>query len=781
MKKMNSTHDMIKLTPSQAAWLKMIAPANVHARYNELREQNGLEAISKDDDNDYKNFIRGKSPRSRDFADLVFQAYGVTSEIVSAIETLGLKVVGAKRAVNRDNLFFKECGDILWRGTDTSCNESLLSLMDSTLYLKGKLTDEQQRIVLGQLLDYLLETRDYKRWSRWMIAASFESNTNVLSYLRANRNANWEFPQGVIQMGIGDDSEINVERLTKKQLDACGFFVRRFNMRINEIRHQNYEEQRKFFDEMDVSGFADNEALRKNKLHLLRECFKWARGKILPFWKRMIEVKNPNRWYFLACGARLIYDWAIWNSFSVKDKDVRESCKVFHEIFKLARRASAELAQNPPERTGGSNEAARDQYREELELKCRLHYLASVSCRHLAESASRKVWADSTEEHGAGYFAQQAVEQAKQAHSLWDEYWKGEDVNNGVCRALRYRFARNVARQLTFLARWWLMHPTSNGQKPRMHVAIPEYFGIDALKEASVYCRDSICASRGMHEMSSRRLVLKGKPLLEYEFYLRTWIEQLTFFSHVKISEICKDNGEDPYRWAMTCFCQIMLIYIHLFIEAQSVDKESVINDPRYEDPTYKVKYLALRDEIEYWLKSYKYIDADFDETELADTMQQNPPSVKESRFETICAIKYEAATRRRLKVSALWRALNDIEGKVRCGLSKEKWAKEFVAQIWMKAKHYLEADLKQTVERIQKLGNEFIAKNSLGKEVPLDIKVNNWKECWNGYPPFAVRKPLVFEPGSNSDFVDLLMSENGLDWGCVREYYDAIQSEEDK
>lgn len=770
----SSKEETICLSPDQAVWLKMVAPHNVHERYRGLCVQQGLVPHARAADSAYSNFLYNGSPMPRTRAELIFHAHGVTPELVRAVGKLGLISGHAARQPDRPDQFFEDSVEILWRGGQTSAPKALLSLLDSILFHKGRLTDEQQHLVLGPLLEYLKEARDFNRWSRWMIATAFGSNTDALWHLRAGDRGNtrWRFPKSLVMNDPAGADDIDLRKLSKAQLDACGFFVRRFNLRINEIRHQNYQKVRAFFDtpRTGTPGFS---ALREKRNPLLRACFKWVRLKILPFWEDMIEVDNPDRWYFLVCGARLLYDWMTWRSFSVKDADLRAASNAFRKLLDLSERADTELATDEPaakqtEHAKESSDAAdaRARHMEELEIRCRLKYLASGGCRHMAESASRNVW---TDEQGrpARYFAQQAAEQARQAHVLWELGGKG----SCAYRALSYIFARNHARQLTFVARWWLLHPTSERHRPRMHTTIPEYFGTDTMTEASGIYQDLF--RRQKNKLRTGCLVLNGKLMYEYEFHLRVWIEQLAFFCQ---STFKNGNDARDREMAMTCFSKAFLIYLHLFVEAQVVGLDQFLTL----EPARKEHALDLKRKVVQWLKNYRNEDCPFDEAVLRGKVLEMSSALTESRFETICALKYGTGSKT-LRTSTLWKALADIERRVRCGRTGDKAATEFATEIWPEARLYLETDLKSTIEWVKGKEKQFLKEHRLDSREPSDDALRKLKRCWRDYPPWGIRHCLVFEAGNNPAHVDLLLRRHDLDWERVRSCYLAEQDTEDK
>lgn len=766
--------DPISLSPQQSTWLQMIAPEKVHESYTRLYEKKKPgEKVALSDKSAFNKFVTGKKPiHSRDVAEIVFEAYGTTWEQLKAIERLPLRLpsFGTEKEAEVEadadtEHFFQRCGELLWGcGMDggpaeTECQSPeaeaiesvLLDLVGCVLARKNRLTANQKHFVFGELLDYLLEKRQFERWGEWMVSLSHESNRQLFPNIcknRAKTSEDYFFP-GCRRDARGKRQydQQTLENLGASELNDCAFFVRRLNMRINELRHRNYADKLKEFKRIAENGdsastLADAlQEMRNEGKILVRHYFRWALENVKPFLEALRHTQNPHRWYFLLCATRLMYDWAKWHFSSVLAKeDTRAACNMYRDIFELAMECDGDAG---------------------LAEQCRFKYMASTACRYMAEGASAGVWGKQSE---AASYVLDAEKLAKQAMEDWEnkapktllaeekELPAGESevpakerkVTVGEFKALKYRLTRHYARQATFAARWWLMHPSRYGSNPIMGDAEGDKYGVHLLKEANKKYVQDICSSLDSDPVPDGKRLVDGKRLLDYEFHLRVWLEMLVRAFEEEESET-ETESEQRAQMAISLFCRMLLIYAYLFRVDSDTDR--------------KEKSSALSrqtvDAAKHWLSQHDYyvgkIDSPFyifdsgskkciteDWTEcLEKTIQQNPPSIIETRFEMVCAFKYKYNPWHpsRLGGNLLWRTLNTLE---LAQLDQETGVSDFLSNVWRSAKKSLDADLKGSVKKIK-----------------LD--------------PFQTWKALVNTPGNNPVHVEALMRHFGLEWDAAK------------
>lgn len=765
----------ITLSPQESAWLQMIAPEKVHESYTRLYEKKKPgEKVALSDKSAFNKFVTGKKPiHSRDVAEIVFEAYGTTWEQLETIERLPLRLpsFGTEKEAEVEadahtEHFFQRCGDLLWGcGTDGVPAETghqspeaeaiesvLLDLVGCVLARKNRLTANQKHFVFGELLDYLLEKRQFERWGEWMVSLSHESNRQLFPNISKNRakpSEDYFFP-GCRRDARGKRQydQQTLENLGASELNDCAFFVRRLNMRINELRHRNYADKLKEFERIagkgdSASTLADAlQEMRDEGRILVRHYFRWALENVKPFLEALQLTKNPHRWYFLLCATRLMYDWAKWHFSSVLAKeDTRAACDMYRDIFELAMECDGDAG---------------------LAVQCRFKYMASTACRYMAEGASADVWGKQSE---AASYVLDAEKLAKQAMEDWEnkapktllaegkELPAGESevpakerkVTVGEFKALKYRLTRHYARQATFAARWWLMHPSRYGGNPNMsddEKLTSDIYGVHLLKEANKKYVQDICSSLEADSVSGCKHIVDGKRLLDYEFHLRVWLEML-----VRAFE--EEESEDALtraKMAMSIFCRMILIYAYLFrVEADADRKE-------------KSSALSLQtvDAAKQWIEQHDYytdhitdspfslFDPDSEKPITKDwtkclekTIQQKPPSIIETRFEMVCAFKYKYDSwhPNRPGGNLLWRTLNTLK---LAQLDKETGVEEFLANVWTPARDSLDADLKDSVKKIK-------------------------------LAPFQTWKALVNTPGNNPVHVEALMRHFGLEWDAAK------------
>lgn len=743
-----------QLTPKQAAWLEMIKPPKVHFDYKKLREEKapGIQDALFDKGN-FRAFVRGKKPCSRELAETVFAAYRTTPEQLEAIQQLPLRFPvpdkDASTASTEDEdaeSFFESSGELLWsaamrpgekpghplKGQACKVEETLLDLLECVLEKKVLLTGEQKHIVFEELLVYLLETRQHERWGKWMVALSHGGNRDWSKAIRSGKGDGSFFPGCKLEPdGERRYDREKLEKLTEQELDGCTFFVRRLNMCINEIRHRNYEEREKTFARFVGTSDSGSKLLPalqtmlgKERI-LVRHYFRWALENVKPYMEEIRRTGNPYRWHFLACSSRLMYDWGKWHWASVLEEDKHAACRMFHDIRELA-------------------DECRQDVKAPLAAKCQFGYMAAMACRYLAEAASARIWGEKWQ---AMDYVSDAVEFAERAMNDW-ETGPSAGLRAGKRQAFTYRLARHFARMATFAARWWLLHPTQYGEQHHLRGEdhdYPEDYGRDLLQRAKEQCERTICRPISVDEDALVPVVLEGKRQLEYEFHLRVWIEMLPFHYEHNINS----NKED-ITCAMSYFCRMLLIYGYLFHAEGRGDQT-----PGTALTSETVK--AARD----WLDQNDYYSgmlkdfSPFDVSILKRTAQKETPSLVDTRFETACAFMYTPGAGRSIKETVLWKTLSGLK---RSKVSKD--VREFLDRVWGPGKNALETDIAESVKEINKKTEAFGQSNTTRKK-----RLENWKQ----YPPFRVRNALVYAPGNNPDHVANLMLHYGLEWDQIK------------
>ena len=771
MKAKEKKQESVRLTTSQSAWLKMIVPETPHAKYMELRKEKDPSA--KDilfDNGNFGRFLRGELSCRRELAETVFKAFGMSPKQMEIVKGFTfLADVGKDPASSATSMFFKGCGRLLWHldagkgAADPATEPILLDLVSCVLeHRKANLTYPQKFTVFGELLDYLNETRQYQRWPEWMIALSRQSNRDLFKKIRAKSADNGFFPGAKKDANGRVSYDIAVlENLTKDELDDCAFFVRRVNMRINEIRFDNFRKQQDEFDA--ISGkllsntgnplFTALRELEERGKSFVRNYFAWAKENVKPYLEAVRKTNNPHRWYFLMCATRLMYDWARWHYYSVLDEDKRNACDMYRDIRDLADECAHYVNALFARRQKAGAKLPKEEWALPV-VKCRFHYMAATACRYMAECTSEGIW------HGdedAADYASAAVEYARKAVR---EYEKGYAIisGGGENKALNYRFRRNCARILTFAARWWLLHPNEYGGQPHMKGCdgdYPESYGMALLNEAGAHYAEAVFTPIGADESSGRRpMVLHGKRQLEYEFHLRVWLEMLAYYCRTYMEP---GDEEGASYVAMPMFCRMLLIYDHLFKEGG----DASASWGRLTSLTHETAEAARE-----WLRRHDPYSGEgevFDVSQLDRTLQGVPPSLEETRFEMLCAFRFSTSATQRATDSALWKQLERMEGEAGSPSSDE--IAEFVKRVWLPAKDALQADLDETLGIMKGKTARFLKENKTAED-----RKRNWK----GYPPFKYRFNLLAAPGNNSKHVECIMHRFKMEWDRVKKEVEA-------
>ena len=758
----------IRLTECQSAWLKIIAPETPHADYVKLRKAENSSA--KDilfDNGNFGRFLRGELACSMELAEAVFKVYHTSAKQMEAVKDFSFLPAitkGSRSSTRVADMFFKKCGEILWQGAKHKGRDSgekkkpaglnaepiLLDLVSCVLEHRSKLTYSQKFTIFGELLDYLNETRQYKRWPQWMIALSRQPNRDMFKKIRTKSAGNVFFP-GVKKDADGRllyDMEV-LKHLTKEELDDCAFFVRRVNMRINEIRSDNFKKQQDEFDAISEKLLFDEGNLLFSALRELKErgksfarnYFAWAKENVKPYLEAVRKTNNPHRWYFLMCATRLMYDWARWHYYSTEDIDKQNSCDMYRDIRALTEECSGDGDASPV-------------------IKCRFYYMAATACRYMAECSSEGIWQG---DESAADYASTAVDYAQKAVREFDNY-SAKMPDCGEKNALNYRFNRNCARILTFAARWWLLHPNDRGVQPHMtdeDSDFPEEYGIELMNKVRRCYENSVFLPIGANDyLGDGPVVLYGKRQLEYEFYLRVCFEILAYQCKIGMSteKECGNEGKGGNNEvdliAMSIFCRMLAIYDYLF----KAGNTSESTWPRRTELTIPTVHAARK-----WLDendSYRGDDRIFDISQLDKTLQGVPPSLEETSFEILCSFMFSTACQKRAVDSALWRHLKKIESKADKWMPLPAQTLKFVEEVWRPARKALKSDFDKIIGIMKAKTAKFNEENK-----DFDKRKNNWKE----YPPFRpYRYNLLAAPGSNSKHVDCLMRHFGFEWDRV-------------
>ena len=675
-------------------------------------------------------------------------------------------------------------------------DDIVLDLTGCVIEHKRQLNDRQKQSIFGELLDYLLETRQDDRWGEWMIALSREQNRELFKKIRKNRGKNCMFDcvrEDADGYDKGGYDKRKLAKLDKEKFNDFAFFVRRINMRINQLRGQNYRAYEK------VKGHISSSAQKKLREELkifLRNSFSVALLYIVPFCQAVDEIANPNKWYFLLCASRLFYDWARWNYYSVIDDDKKASCSMYRHIRNLAIKCAQDQA--------SANS-----------IKCRFNYLAATACRYMAECLSEGIWAGETIDEyfdvpsvrggdrdnvpsNGGHvlprvYVEDAVYFAKKALDDWEK-GKGCNESEGERKALAYRFRRNYARILTFAARWWLLHPDVRGDRAYLF----EYAkksglrekligpvcnnpmgtglgynpdGMQLMAKANYFCSQSICAPVNKEKQTGATISLRGKRLLEYEFHLRVFIEMLAWFftqehtgnmQDMALESPCDGNrrkGRDATRpqgkilekdtqLAMSVFCRMIIIYAHLFLDLPQGNQVGTAMLP------------ATADAARSWLENYDFYkggdESPFDIASLGKTRQGEPPALDETRFEIICSFMFGMAAQNRTTKSHLWVRLNALEDDKAPCVRSSLMVQTFLEKVWLPAKKALATDLRDSLAKVRNRIAAFLETYEKPEE-----RSANYKE----YPPFAMHFDLVAAPGNNSKHVEAIMNHHDLAW----------------
>lgn len=662
----------------------------------------------------------------------IIQSLGLTVEMFEAISLLA-KDWDDNSSANDLSTLLETCTDFLWngvgRGSSTKQNsESLVvDLVRGVLNRDQALTREARKVALGELFDYLLENRLFKEYKDCLWGLARKAREEL-----CNTDRPW-FP-GCSAFGkdgkpIVDLTETN--KLSEGQFDDAAILVRCVNMQINAVRSLKFQDKLKY-DDLSLAAVMRNldaaqgrvcrDDLEKltherdakkisglQKKLWLRKAFGEANQIIKPVWEFVYaKSSNPHRWAFLRAGARLFYDWARYMWYSLDRSDVASATNMYEQIYDVAIKCISDR-------------------QVDAKIKADFLYMASTSCRYMAEAASANKW-------GNGKSATRYVVEAVRCARKAIEYIPNHS------RAHEYRFGRNLARIQTFAARWWLKHGMpdmgvdaifdirngSKGEDKRL-------WGIDILKEAvdRIETALRLPISPDDRIAGNSPLCLRGKRLLEWEFHLRVQIEAIISwlpFDPDAVHDKEDDARRDLARCALAC---IVLNYAHLCRGVTCLSQKSL-------DWALKQSIMACANQ-DFYFESFKT---------LQNTVQEEPPSVP-CRLEIINSIFFSFSGARGRKKTWLYRTLEELESAGSPALCA-------VAEI-MK-------DLKEDIlPRLQDEDREFRRKNRL--EIVRDDVDWVKKDEWKNLPAFSHLNELIWGPGSNSKECERMFSYYGLDW----------------
>lgn len=724
-------NDAVKfaLSEAQVNWVKLMN-LPLEESFNRYKKAGG--SVTK---YVYKHFL--ETPQGNRYSGIavedakkVIRSLGLTIEMFEAISLIS-KDIDDSASINDLTSLLEACTDFLWNGTGRKSptkqkSETLVvDLVRGVLNRDQTLMRETRKVALGELFDYLLENRMFKEYKDCLWGLARKTREDLCNIGRP-----W-FPgcSAFDKDGYPIMDLVRTNAMSEGQFEEAAILVRCVNMQINAVRSSRFQDKLRYDnlslystsshqDPTDAKSYSDDvEALNREKDAAkikglqkkiwLRKAFGEVNQIIKPVWMFVYEKSdNPHRWTFLSTGARLFYDWARYNWYSLDKTDVKLAANMYEQIYDMALKCV-------------------DDCHVDAKIKADFLYMASTACRYMAEATSAKKWRGS--KTSVGYVVE-SINCARSAIKYIPKH----------SRAYEYRFGRNLARIQTFAVRWWLKHKmpdmygdvTFDGQT-NLRGQDPRLWGINVLKEAlsKIETTLRVPISPDDRVVGGGPLCLKGKRLLEWEFHLRVQIEAIIAWlpfdpdaAHVEENNTRRDLA----RAALAC---ILLNYGHLcngvtHLSQKSLDwavKQSTMAEGNHDFYFDSVKTLRL-------------------------TSQENPPSVP-CRLEILNSILSFTNDRNRQK-TRLCKTLENLESDgspARCALAE------------------LEQDLKEIKSLLQNENLEFILKNRR-EDVCDDVE---WfeKEEWKNLPAFSHLDELIWGPGSNSKECERLFSSCNLDW----------------
>ena len=588
----------MKLTEAQSKWLSfLLPPGEMLKRF--LRTAVGRRFVgNKTFEKRFYHFIAGVKGMPDDVAAAIWRSIGIVGKDLALAEQLKPEKL-EKNDKFDSRSFIENCSKALWSGVigKTTINvgtaeaAAILGLMDRILVRRKSFSTEDKRSILGEMTDYLTETRDYGRWEKWVSELPVKIIEGESPLTQKEESL---FPS------VKEFLSPGFEKIAEER----AFHIRYRGLHINYLRHRLYVLRRKLMalnekkaalpdgdhGKFDNAIAATQKAI--NEVHDdngIRGEFLAVKEPLIEFLEGIAKVKalptdGPRR-YFLFCCLRLLGDWGKYHYTSTAD-----DTSVAGEALKLVRKICNKYVDL-------RKRLIADKKWSWHACDAMLPYLDSTSCLKICDATRRR------SENEAYDVVCEMLKMANHARmvSLMSK-----------SSAAEYRADRNYARCLTTAARWWL----KTGKK--MIVGTNQKVdGYWLIENAARIWRDTLIpALKSAENKENGRVVLRYKRALEHEFHLRVQIELL-------IADTKRKDGETEEVWlhrAEVAYCKALLIYCHLF---PSTSKE-VVNV------------------VEKWLKAHCKNDEDTSEyfrvEDLKQSRQENPPS-RASRLESVWVI----------------------------------------------------------------------------------------------------------------------------------------------
>ena len=662
-----------ELNSRRCAFLQLIKPENAYKTYKKLcRERKRRDCLSK---SNFCHFIEVPKDkvgtdwsvlRDYDEAMLVLQSFGVSEKEVVTADAIPLLEgdradspvsEGCKGRPTVEDSFFEQCGELLWNNKigdsqihSDQIQDRVLELIDCVLERKKTFSIAQRCSVLGPLTDYLLETRNYKRWDAW-VGALMRDSIREFSTAAGRWFPGWR--------------TAGSEEYLRRALE-----VRCLGLKINALRHESFAcwqedekiKTRQFEHGDDLSGTRvkqiDNEIKRSQIKDRIRRLFRIAYSNseeparnenlVYPIFKAA-RYRSANSPHFVLACARLFFDWA---KYRISQKaDVESADKMLREIQEIceeqvekldAKGKSPEanilksrfyyILANVCRLNAGNSDWVRCGYDIESFRKtvCDINFVPSFHCGNSMTEAERNV--------------KLAVSYAQKAIALCT---KGSAFQS----ASLFRMTRNLVRIQTFAARWAINHSRLQG------------FSYSWLENAFQEAQKCLCSPLGpdekrAFEKNETSLVeLRMKRKLEYEYHLRVQIESIVDEfdekpmdgpSYREMNPHCDRPLVERVKYA---FCEILIVYCHLFSpkEGSSLSKSCIAARKWMASEGRKVRMLYRRRINDIFA--------------LQKSRQEMPPD-ETVRCEMLSTIRWGLPTAggrkdaRHLRDTALWQAL---------------------------------------------------------------------------------------------------------------------------
>lgn len=588
----------MKLTEAQSKWLSyLMPPGEMLKRF--LRTAVGRKSVGdKTFEKRFYHFIAGGKGVPDDLAAAIWRSIGIVEKDLALAELLKPEKL-EKNDKFDSRRFIENCSKALWCGVigkktvnvDTAEASAILGLMDRILARRKSFSTEDKRSILGEMTDYLTETRDYRRWEKWVSELPVKIIEGE-SPLTQKEETLFPSVKEFLSPGFEKIAEERAFRIRYRGLHINYlrhrlFGLRRKLMALNEKKEaQPKGDQGKFDNVIAATQKAINEVHDDNGI---RGEFLAVKEPLTEFLEGIAKVKDlptdgPRR-YFLFCCLRLLGDWGKYHytstagDSSIAGEALKLVRKICNKYVDLRKRLVADKK--------WSSHASDDMF----------PYLDSTSCLKICDATRCR------SENEAYDVVCEMLKMANHARrvSLMSK-----------SSAAEYRADRNYARCLTTAARWWL----KTGKK--MVVGTNQKVdGYWLIENAARIWRDTLIpALKSAENKENGRVVLRYKRALEHEFHLRVQIELL-------IADTKRKDGESEEVWlhrAEVAYCKALLIYCHLFPSTSKV----------------------VADAAEKWLKAHCKNEDDTSEyfrvEDLKQSRQENPPS-RASRLESAWVI----------------------------------------------------------------------------------------------------------------------------------------------